>query len=493
MAFSAKNEKTGDPMLIHQIFEAHDGNRVLFHDHGTQITYGAFRRQVEQFRNYLHYVGVRPGENVGLYCKNCPEFVSAYFSVVSLGAVIVPLNRTLTPREVTFIAEDAGMKHIIAMQPLDLDQNIRQLLIPEIVEACQRREFPAAGAFAMKEDDPSTIIYTSGTTGKPKGAMLTHRNLVSNAEGISNALDVTGDDNFLCVLPMFHSFAWTATVADALLRGGQITVMESFQPKDAIKTIRDEGVTIVCGVPTMFGYYLSLGSPEAYEKVRLFVSGGASLPGEIISSFKDRFGIDITEGYGLSEASPVVTVNRIGRVRPGSIGLPLEHVTVKVVNPEGEAVPEGEVGELITQGPNVMLGYYNQPEATAAALKDGWLHTGDMARLDAEGFVYIVDRLKEIIIVSGLNVYPREVEEILYQYPGVQEAAVIGVPDKLRGEVPCAYIVLKPDAVYDRKDLMHHLHQNLANFKLPKDIVVMEALPKNATGKIMKRELKTQA
>jgi len=480
-------------MLIHEIYEAHDGDRILFRDHGARITYGQFREQVRQFRNYLHHVGIRPGENVGLYCKNCPEFVAAYFGVVSLGAVIVPLNRTLTPREVTFIAEDAGMKHIIALQPLDLDQGIRQLLIPEMVEACGRRAFPEAPRVAMDEQAPCTIIYTSGTTGKPKGAMLTHRNLVSNAQGISNALDVTGEDNFLCVLPMFHSFAWTATVADALLRGGQVTVMEAFQPKDAIKTIREEGVTIVCGVPTMFGYYLSLGSPEAYEKVRLFVSGGASLPGEIIASFKEKFGIDITEGYGLSEASPVVSVNRIGKVRPGTIGLPLEDIEVRIEAPDGTLLPPGEVGELVTRGPNVMLGYYHQPEATAAALVDGWLHTGDMAKLDEEGYITIVDRLKELIIVSGLNVYPREVEEVLYQFPGVQEAAVIGVPDKLRGEVPCAYIVLKEGAGFDRRAMMKHLQENLANFKLPKDIVVLEALPKNATGKIMKRELKAQA
>lgn len=477
-------------MLIHKMFETHDSHRILFRDHGQTVTYGEFREKVSQFADYFYYVGIRPGENVGLYCKNCLEFVYAYFGVVSLGAVIVPLNRTLTPREVSFIAEDAGMKHLIAMLPLAIGTEIRQLLLPDMLEAVQRKTFPKAVAAEIHADTPCTIIYTSGTTGKPKGAVLTHANLSSNARGISEALDVTAADNFLCVLPMFHSFAWTATVMDALLMGGSITIMESFQPKDAVKTIQEEGVTVVCGVPTMFGYYLSLGSPEAYAKVRLFVSGGASLPGEIITSFKQKFGIDITEGYGLSEASPVVSVNRIGRVRSGSIGFPLEGIVVRIEGPEGTLLPAGEVGELVTRGPNVMQGYFNQPEATAAAIQDGWLHTGDMARIDSEGYIYIVDRLKDIIIVGGLNVYPREVEEVLYQYPGIQEAAVIGVPDKLRGEIPCAYIVLKPEAPYDRKALIRHLQENLANFKLPKEIVVLDSLPKNATGKIMKRDLR---
>ncbi len=477
-------------MLIHQMYENHDGGRILFRDHGQTTTYGEFREKVRQFRDYFHYVGVRPGENVGLYCKNCPEFVYAYFGVVSLGAVIVPLNRTLTPREVSFIADDAGMKHLIAMTPLALGTEIRQLLMPDVLEAVARKEFPAAAPVDIHAEDPAVIIYTSGTTGRPKGAVLTHTNLASNAWGISEALGIDGDDNILCVLPMFHSFAWTVTVMDALLLGSSITIMETFQPKDAVKTIKEEAVTIVCGVPAMFGYYLSLGSPEAYQTVRIFVSGGASLPGEIISSFKQKFGIDITEGYGLSEASPVVTVNRVGRVRPGSIGLPLQDIAVRIESPEGVVLPAGEVGELVTRGPNVMLGYFNQPEATADSIRDGWLHTGDLARMDEDGFIYIVDRLKDIIIVGGLNVYPREVEEVLYQYPGIQEAAVIGVPDKLRGEVVCAYIALKEGAVYDRKALMRYLQENLANFKLPKEIILMDSLPKTATGKIMKRELR---
>lgn len=477
-------------MLIHQMYEKHDEARILFRDHGKTITYGEFREKVRQFADYFYYVGIRPGHNVGLYCKNCPEFVYAYFGVVSLGAVIVPLNRTLTSREVSFIAEDAGMNHIIAMTPLALDTAIRQLLLPEILGAIQRKVFPKAQAAEINKNDPCAIIYTSGTTGKPKGAVLTHTNLASNAWGISEALDIGPEDNLLCVLPMFHSFAWTATVMDALLQGGRITIMETFQPKDAVKTIHEEEVTIVCGVPTMFGYYLSQGSSEAYEKVRLFVSGGASLPGEIITSFKQKFGIDITEGYGLSEASPVVTVNRIGKVRPGTIGFPLTDIEVRIQNPEGLILPAGEVGELVTRGPNVMIGYFNQPDATAEAIVDGWLHTGDMAKIDEDGYVTIVDRLKDTIIVGGLNVYPREVEEIIYQYPGIQEAAVIGAPDTLRGEVVIAYIVLKEGAQYDRKALFHHLQENLANFKLPKEIILIDSLPKNATGKIMKRELR---
>jgi len=479
-------------MLVHQVYSDVDPERILFRETDQSVTYGTFKEWVAKYRNYFKYVGIQPGENVGLYCKNCPEFMVAYFAVVSLGAVIVPLNRTLTAREVAWIAADAGMKHLIAMTPVDLDVQIRQLLIPEISEAVERRVFPEAPEVAMEENQECVIIYTSGTTGYPKGAVLTHRNLVSNAKSFAAVVALSESDRQLCVLPMFHSFAWTVTVLSSLVKGGSITIMEMFQPKDALKTIRENQLTVVCGVPVMFNYYQSLGKAEDFASIRLFVSGGASLPLEIIGGFKKKFDLDIAEGYGLSEASPVVSVNPPGGVRVGSIGLPLPGIDVRIVGPEGVDVPDGEVGELYTRGPNVMKGYHNQPDVTAETVVDGWLHTGDLARLDSDGYIYIVDRLKDIIIVGGFNVYPREVEEVIYQYPDISEATVIGIPDRTRGEAPCACIVLREGVEFNRKAFMSFLQERLANFKIPRDVKVMDALPKNATGKIMKRELREQ-
>jgi len=444
-------------------------------------------------RDYYHTIGVKSGENVGLYCKNSPDFIYAYFAVISMGAVVVPINGSLTPKEIEYIATDAGMAHIITMQKLELKDQFKQLVISEYapkLDSFELRESLVASE--VDENDVAVIIYTSGTTGHPKGAMLTHKNLVSNAKGIVKALEITSDDKILCVLPMFHSFAWTTTVLSALYTGGTTVILEAFNPKEVLRTIRDEKVTIVCGVPTMYNYYLSLGSSEAFESMRVFVSGGASIPVEIIESFKAKFDISIIEGYGLSEASPVVTVNPLNEVRVGSIGLPLEDVEVKIVNAEKVELPSGEIGELAVKGPNVMKGYYNLPEVTDKTVVDNWLFTGDMARVDDDGYVYIVDRLKDIVIVSGMNVYPREIEEIIYKYQDIVEATVIGAPDKVRGEVTVAFIATKDNESFDIKGFKEFLREHLANFKLPKKIIMMEELPKNATGKIMKKVLREE-
>lgn len=480
-------------MLVHQMWEKHDDESVVYRYHDQSVTYGELNNNIKKIRDFYYTTGIRPGENVGLYCKNCPEFVYAYFAIVSMGAVVVPINKTLTAHEVEYIAKDAKIKYIVTMETLELESSFQQLIIPEYnqeIGSMTLEESPIANN--IDENEVAVIIYTSGTTGHPKGAMLTHKNLVSNTEGIAEALKITSDDKILCVLPMFHSFAWTTTVLSGLYCGGTTVILESFHPKDTLTTISKEEVTVVCGVPTMYNYYLMLGTPELFSSLRAFVSGGASLPVEITENFKAKFGIDIVEGYGLSEASPVVTVNPLGDVRVGSIGVALKDVKVKIVDPEDNELPNGEVGQLVVKGPNVMKGYYNLPEVTEKTIVDNWLYTGDMAYKNDEGYIYIVDRLKDIVIVSGMNVYPREVEEVIYRYEGIVEATVIGIPDKKRGEVTAAYIVTKDKENFDLKSFKSFLKENLAAFKLPRKVVLMDELPKNATGKIVKKVLREE-
>jgi len=480
-------------MLVHQLWERHADDSVIYRYHNESITYGELKVKINEVKNYFHSIGIKSGENVGLYCKNSPEFVYAYFAIVSLGAVVVPFNRTLTPHEVDFIAKDAEMKHIVTMESMDLEGDYKQLVISDYMKQLNEVELKEAPLLRnIDEDQVAVIIYTSGTTGHPKGAMLTHKNLVSNTKGIAKALNITTEDNILCVLPMFHSFAWTTTVLSALYAGATTVIMENFHPKDALKLIHDEAVTIVCGVPTMYNYYLMLGTPEGLNSVRAFVSGGASLPVEITENFKTKMGKSIVEGYGLSEASPVVSVNPLNSVRAGSIGVPLEHIEVRIVDSENRVLPDFEVGELIVKGPNVMKGYFNQSEVTEKTIVKKWLHTGDLAYKDSDGYIYVVDRLKDIIIVSGMNVYPREVEEVIYKYEGIVEATVIGIPDKTRGEAVAAFVVTQDNEGFDQKVFKQFLRENLANFKLPREIHLKDQLPKNATGKIMKKMLRSE-
>ncbi|OPZ75015.1 MAG: Long-chain-fatty-acid--CoA ligase [Firmicutes bacterium ADurb.Bin456] len=484
-------------MLVNQLIFQGAAAKVALREKGTVYSYGQFQNRTGVFRDYLYARGVRERNNVALFAKNSADFIFSYMAVVSLGAVVVPLNPMLTPREIAFILKDCGAKHIITDKKLNLAGQYQDGQEPEPEQLSTTRigqevqpAYPAAPEIHIQETAPCVILYTSGTTGRPKGALLTHRNLVRNARSFSVATGACADDNFLCVLPMFHSFGWTCSVLTALYNGASLTILESFQPKEVIATIRNQGVTVVMGVPAMYGFYASLATPEDLAGVRLFASGGASLPLEILNSFYEKTGKRVIEGYGLSEASPVVCFNPRHATKPGSVGLAVIDVEVKVVKDDGSEASCREVGELIIRGPNIMLGYYGLPVESAEALKDGWLYTGDLAYLDEEGYIFIVDRKKDIIIVSGLNVYPREVEEILYQYPAVKEAAVVGKPDKKRGETVRAFVVVKEGLKLNKKDLIVFLKANLASYKMPREIMEIDALPKNATGKILKKELR---
>lgn len=482
-------------MLVYELIQQGTDEKIALYEKDINYSYAQLKMKVNQYRNFLYTLGIRPGDNVGLFAKNSADFIFSYFAVVSLGGAVVPLNTMLTGKEVSFILNDAQARYVLTDKELQLDTGVSasppaQILIQNINEETNRVSYPAAPVITMEETDPCVILYTSGTTGRPKGALLSHRNLIANAEAFSIVTEAAASDNTLCVLPMFHSFAWTCCVTTPLYNGASITIVETFSPKEVIATIREKGVTVVMGVPAMYGYYASLATPADLAGVRLFASGGASLPLEVLHSFYTKTGKRVIEGYGLSEASPAVAFNPLDATKPGSIGLPLPGVEVKIVDSEGKETETGEVGEIIVRGPNVMLGYFGLPNETEEAIRDGWLYTGDLAYKDTDGYIFIVDRKKDLVIVSGLNVYPREVEEIIYQYPAVQETAVIGVPDKKRGETVRAFIVPKEGMQLNKKDLLTFLKKHLAAYKLPRGIIEVDTLPKTATGKISKKDLR---
>ena len=490
-------------MFVHELIRQGTPSSIAFHGKDS-VTYAEFSQQVEKYRNYFHMSGIRTGENVGLFSRNSVEFVYSYLAVVSLGAVVVPINFQLTVRETAFIIKDAKMKQLVTMERLELDaelaqlgyvQEVKQLVLPHIGQAVEHQRLPAAPAIPGEFDEnrPCVIIYTSGTTGSPKGAVLSHKNLVSNAKAFGEVLPVTAGDNVLCVLPMYHCFAWTCAILNALLCGASITVLETFVPKETIAAIKEYGVTVMYGVPPMYNLLTRVGQKDDLAGVKLLISGGASLPEKVAIQFADKYGIKILEGYGLSEASPVVALNPVEKPKYCSIGKALPGLEVTVVDEQGQSLPPGVVGEIVVRGPTVMLGYFNLPDETAQAMKDGWLHTGDLAYQDAEGYFFVVDRLKDLIIANGENIYPREIEELLYAYPGIIEASVIGVHDQLRGQVARAYIVLAEGQNFDKKAVREYLQSNIAAYKIPRDFIVVSSLPKNQTGKILKRVLREQA
>ena len=489
-------------MLVHELILQGISSDVVFHTPNV-VTYGQLQAECINYRNYFYHQGIRVGQNVGLFSRNSAEYVYCYMALSSLGAVVVPLNFQLTSREIAYIVKDSEMTQLVTMEALDLaaelaqheyDTNVEQLVIADFA-ACFAANSFAEAPTAAKIDaaTPCVIIYTSGTTGNPKGAILTHGNLISNVASFRAALPpMSPTDNILCVLPMYHCFAWTCAVLYPLMIGASITILEAFSPKETSAAIKGQGVTVVFGVPPMYNYLTRIGAAEDLSGVGIFVSGGAALPQKVAEQFRHKYGTPILEGYGLSEASPVVAINPFSKTKHCSIGRPLPGVNVRVVNTRGETLPPGEVGELVVQGPNVMQGYYNLPLETSRAFRNGWLHTGDVAYQDIEGYFFIVDRLKDMIIINGENVYPREIEELLYSFPGIVEAAVIGIPDAIRGEAACAYVALEEGTSFNRKAIREYLQPLLAAYKIPRDIIQVDALPKNKTGKIMKRLLREQ-
>ncbi len=489
-------------MLVHQIINHSTADQIAFLDM-EPITYRQLQNNVKEYRNFFYQQGLRPGENIGLFSKNSIEFIYSYLAIVSLGAVVVPLNFQLVPREISYIIQNANIKILITTAPLELTteqttdgyhQELIQLIIPDFISIISSMKLPPAPIPEIFDENTlCTIIYTSGTTGHPKGAMLSHKNLISNAQAFSQVCPHDVNDRVLCVLPMYHCFAWTVAVLTPLLNGCSIKIVESFSIRETITAIRDNKLTIVSGIPTMFRLFAQWATIDDFSHVQCFISGGSSLPQEISEQFTQKIGKKVVEGYGLSEASPVVALNPIDNVRYCSVGKPLPGIEVRIIDDQNIDLPSGQTGELIVRGPNVMLGYYKLPEESAKSLQHDWLFTGDLAYIDQDGYIFIVDRLKDMIITSGENIYPREIEELLYAYPLVAEVAVIGVPDKLRGTIVRAYIVATEGSLLDKKLLQGYLQKKIAPYKMPREFILVDTLPKNSTGKILKKVLQQQA
>ena len=462
-----------------------------------RITNAALSGRIQAYGARLQAgYGVRQGDRVGILLKNCPEFIVALYAALKSGATVVPINNFLKAPEIQHIVDDCQIKCLVTSG--DFEETLAKLQRVTVAPLAELERGVAANPPhwpAVAPTDLAVIIYTSGTTGKSNGAMLTHANITSNVRSCVKALEETKDDRLTLLLPMFHSFMLTVCIFTPLSMGAGIVLIKSIQPfKMAMREIIRNRATILMGIPQLFQALADAKIPFWLHwvlKLRLAVSGAAPLPGETLTKFDRKFRFPLLEGYGLSEASPVVSFNPIRGIRKaGSVGLPLPDIEVKIFDDHGRELPPGQVGEIVVRGPNVMQGYYNQPEETAASLRDHWLHTGDMGRKDDDGYIFIVDRRKEMLLVRGMNVYPREIEEVLHQFPNVREAAVVPKADEKRGEVPIAFVSPVDGATLEPDEILRFCRDQLADYKIPREIRVVDALPRTATGKIAKVELK---
>jgi long-chain acyl-CoA synthetase len=465
------------------------------------LTYQQLDRRSARVAGLLAALGVEPGDRVALMLPNVPEFAMLYYGVLRAGAVVVPMNPLLKAREVEFYLGDSGAKRIFAWHATagEADKGAEAAgaqFVPVAPDTFDRLLADHASVTAVSDradDDTAVILYTSGTTGKPKGAELTHANLRRNAAvSAATLFHLEPDDVVMGCLPLFHSFGQTCGLNAVVGSGACLTLVPRFDPGKALEVIRRDRVTVFEGVPTMYVALLNHPQRGDYDvgSLRVCVSGGAALPVEVLRGFEEAFGCIILEGYGLSETSPVASFNHPGRQRkPGSIGTPIEGVEIRVVDPVGQDVPAGAVGEIAIRGHNVMKGYWRHERATIEAIPDGWFRTGDLARQDEDGYLFIVDRKKDLIIRGGYNVYPREVEEVLYEHPAVAEAAVIGIPHATHGEEVGAAVVLKPGAEATAADLQAFCKERVAAYKYPRHVWLEAALPKTATGKLLRREV----
>jgi long-chain acyl-CoA synthetase len=468
---------------------------------GEVRSYAALDEASARVTTMLRERGVAPGDRVALMLPNVPEFAIVYYGVLRAGAAVLPVNVLFKRREVAFLLEDSEAEALVAWDGCaeEAEQGAAAsgtdclLVGPGAFEASPAGVSPLAEVAGRDPSDTAVILYTSGTTGTPKGAELTHGNLARNAEVSRQLFGIGPQSVILGSLPLFHSFGQTCTLNATLLAGGTVTLLPRFDAGRALEIVERDRVTIFMGVPTMYNALLNHPERERFDvsSLEVCVSGGASLPVELLHGFEEAFDCTILEGYGLSETSPVASFNHPGAVRkPGSIGTPVDGVELKLAGPDGDDVPPGEVGEILIRGHNVMKGYWRKPEATAAAISaDGWFASGDLARMDEDGYFFIVDRKKDLIIRGGYNVYPREIEEILYSHPAVREVAVVGVPHPELGEEIGAAVALKPGAEATVEELRDFVKEQIAAYKYPRLVWFVDELPKTATGKILKREI----
>jgi long-chain acyl-CoA synthetase len=465
------------------------------------LTYAALDDAAARAAALLVDRGLRPGDRVGLMLPNVPAFAVIYFGALRAGLVVVPMNPLLKSREVEYYLGNSGAKVLFAWHGFASEGELGakaarvqfESVVPGQFEQLVASFLPLQDVVGREDDDTAVILYTSGTTGKPKGAELTHGGLDRNREVSGRTLvQVSAEDVVMGCLPLFHVFGLTMALNLSVAGGACLTLVPRFDPAKALEVIGRDQVTVFEGVPTMYAAMLGqLGkAPYDVSSLRLCVSGGAALPVEVLRGFEEAFGCIILEGYGLSETSPVASFNHPDKERKaGSIGTPIEGVQMRVVDGSRTVRPPGEVGEIEIRGHNVMKGYWGNPEATAATIRDRWFATGDLARTDEDGYFYIVDRKKDLIIRGGYNVYPREVEEVLYEHPAVAEAAVVGIPNELLGEEIGAAVALKTGAHAAPEELIAFVQERLAAYKYPREIWIVDALPKTETGKILRREV----
>ena len=498
---------------------------VIFTPSNTRLTYAQLNAMSCQVANALVAKGIQPGDKVALSCLNLPYFPIVYYGILKTGAVVVPLNVLLKPREIAYHLQDSDAKAYFCFEgTAELPMGQMGKAGFDDVPACEHfivmtanpaAPSPIEGATTLGQfissqaksfdtvqrsaEDTAVILYTSGTTGQPKGAELTHSNMLMNAIISVELTDLksAGTPTILVTLPLFHSFGQTVQMNAGLYHGGKIVLVPRFDAKTVLETMASEKVTNFAGVPTMYWGLLNYATQnkvdvtKVAETLKLCSSGGSAMPVELLKQFEKAFGVDILEGYGLSETSPVATFNQLGLPRKvGSIGLPIKGVDVRVVDAEDHDVPRGELGEIIIRGHNIMKGYYKKPEATEAAMRNGWFHSGDLARMDEDGYLFIVDRVKDMIIRGGFNVYPREVEEVMATHPAVSMVAVVGLPHEEHGEEIKAYVIRKIDAEVSEAELIAWCKEQMAAYKYPRSIEFRDALPMTATGKILKRELR---
>jgi long-chain acyl-CoA synthetase len=487
--------------LLEQAAADHpDGTALRMDD--LVLSYAQLREAAARMSALLASFGVEPGDRVGLMLPNVPAFPIAFYGALAAGAIVVPMNPLLKSREVSYYLGDSGARAVVAWHAAageaakgaaDVGAQMIAAETPDLSSLLEEVS-PAPGSSDRGDDDDAVILYTSGTTGRPKGAELTHAGLVGNAEISARTLfDVAPDAVIMGCLPLFHVFGLTCGLNVSVASASTLTLLPRFDPATALDILHRDRVTIFEGVPTMYAAMLHLpgADPAKAATLQLCASGGAAMPVEILRGFEEKFGCVILEGYGLSETSPVASFNHPNRVRkPGSIGTPIEGVEMRLIDDDWNTVPEGEIGEIAIRGPNVMKGYWNKPEATAEVMTaDGWFRTGDMARVDADGYYYIVDRKKDLIIRGGYNVYPREIEEVLHEHPAVAEVAVIGIPHEALGEEVGAAVALKPGASATPDELRAFARDRVAAYKYPRHVWLVDTLPKGPTGKVLRREV----
>ena len=482
-----------------------DKTALIFEE--KSFTYKQLDQLVNRVANGLRGLGIRKGDRVALFLPNIPEFVISYLGILKIGAVAVSINVMLKRAEVSYIVHDCAAKAIITTesereQVLEADlPELQHILIAEgqagkgmSLAQLMANASPTMRAVEMDRYAPACIVYTSGTTGFPKGATLSHGNVISNMYSHNRCCGMQPNDRLLLYLPLFHCFGQNAILNAGFNVCATIILQRRFDLEQVLQAIARYKVTMFFGVPTIFIKLLDTTTADCnLDSVRYYFSAAAPMPIEVAQNWQDKYGQVIHEGYGLTETSPCSCYNHDLKYKLGSIGAPIENVEMKIVDGEGHQVEPGELGEILIRGPNVMLGYWNRPFETAEVIKNGWFHTGDIGQMDEDGFFYIVDRLKDMVNVSGFKVYPTEVENVIYQHPSVAEVAIYGVPDDFKGEIVKANIVLKPGHAMTKQQIVEFCYERMAAYKVPRVINFVDDIPKNPTGKVLKRMLRQQS